>query len=162
MGGDMGGDMGAGWSALRATSYVGGSSLTGLATFFSAFYNFNLQFQEEAACTLKITQRYDTWKTCIFFLFVFFDDMLFHYYSTPTFYCAVKLSYTTWFLHHILRFSVMDFVLYWWAYSVPLLTYISQNASLSHSSNFFFLSVSPSFSCSPWVGSLNPTSILSL
>ncbi|KAK7896164.1 hypothetical protein WMY93_021489 [Mugilogobius chulae] len=30
---------------------------TGLATVFSTFYNFNLQYQEEAACTLEFIQR---------------------------------------------------------------------------------------------------------
>ncbi|CAK6978067.1 uncharacterized protein LOC119499858 isoform X2 [Scomber scombrus] len=31
--------------------------LTGLATLFSTFYTFNLQYQEEAACTLEFIQR---------------------------------------------------------------------------------------------------------
>ncbi|KAL6455120.1 hypothetical protein MHYP_G00364390, partial [Metynnis hypsauchen] len=31
--------------------------LTGLAAVFSTFYSFNLQYQEEAACTLEFIQR---------------------------------------------------------------------------------------------------------
>ncbi|KAG1949924.1 hypothetical protein F2P79_011613 [Pimephales promelas] len=31
--------------------------VTGLASLFSCFYNFNLQYQEEAACTLEFIQR---------------------------------------------------------------------------------------------------------
>lgn len=31
--------------------------ITGLAALFASFYNFNLQYQEEAACTLEFVQR---------------------------------------------------------------------------------------------------------
>ncbi|XP_067217734.1 uncharacterized protein [Chanodichthys erythropterus] len=34
------------------------SFITGLAALFASFYNFNLQYQEEAACTLEFVQRY--------------------------------------------------------------------------------------------------------
>lgn len=33
------------------------SFLTGLATVFAIYYIFNLQYQEEAACTLEFIQR---------------------------------------------------------------------------------------------------------
>lgn len=53
----------AGWTAERTTLYVKGiqpTFLTGLAALFSTFYTFNLQYQEEAACTVEFIQRLDT------------------------------------------------------------------------------------------------------
>ena len=32
--------------------------VSGLAAVLASFYNFNLQYQEEAACTLELFQRY--------------------------------------------------------------------------------------------------------
>ncbi len=39
---------------------VESSFLTALATLFAVYYVFNLQYQEEASCTLEFLQRYDT------------------------------------------------------------------------------------------------------
>ncbi len=33
--------------------------VSGLAALFALFYNFNLQYQEEAACSLEFVQRLD-------------------------------------------------------------------------------------------------------
>ncbi len=33
--------------------------VSGLAALFASFYNFNLQYQEEAACSLEFVQRLD-------------------------------------------------------------------------------------------------------
>lgn len=35
------------------------SSVLGLAVLFASYYNFNLQYQHDAACTLEFIQRYE-------------------------------------------------------------------------------------------------------
>ncbi len=46
--------------------------VSGLAALFASFYNFNLQYQEEAACSLEFVQRLDI---CTFILlFIYFPD----------------------------------------------------------------------------------------
>uniref|UniRef100_A0A3B3RC51 Uncharacterized protein n=1 Tax=Paramormyrops kingsleyae TaxID=1676925 RepID=A0A3B3RC51_9TELE len=40
--------------------------VSGLAALFASFYNFNLQYQEEAACTLEFIQRLDTYAFAIY------------------------------------------------------------------------------------------------
>lgn len=44
--------------------------LTGLATLFAMYYVFNLQYQEEASCTLEFIQRSDI--LCLISVFLFF------------------------------------------------------------------------------------------
>ncbi|TRY89934.1 hypothetical protein DNTS_033701, partial [Danionella cerebrum] len=49
------------------------SFLSGLATFFAAFYVFNLEYPEEAACTMEFIQRFSMWRMASGAeLFVFF------------------------------------------------------------------------------------------
>lgn len=87
--------------------------LTGLAALFSTFYNFILQYQEEAACTLEFIQRLDTFsKTCIFIIFSM-TCYCTSIHLQPFIVLLIQVSYTTWFLHSVWRNTIIFQVLRW-------------------------------------------------